>query len=140
MNVPQGKGMNRRRLYTSQPADSGLIARLRTPPIAGGASCGRSPSNASPNSNRYLHVRSFLLASSLALATVAAGSVFRLLGAKDLGVSNDYLTEKMPPMLTDMLNGELAWRQHDGGHTDAPNFKYFIPWASKFLKYERTAR
>jgi (4-O-methyl)-D-glucuronate---lignin esterase len=71
------------------------------------------------------------------MATIAAGSVFKLLGAKDLGVSNDYKTEKMPPVLTDMLNGELAWRQHDGGHTDAPNFKYFIPWASKFLKYER---
>jgi hypothetical protein len=73
------------------------------------------------------------------MATVAAGSVFKLLGAKDIGVSNDYLIEKMPLMLTDMLNGELAWRQHDGGHTDAPNFKYFIPWASKFLKYERKA-
>ena len=53
--------------------------------------------------------------------------------------SNDYMKEKMPPVLTDMLNGELAWRQHDGGHTDAPNFKFFIPWASKFLNYERTA-
>lgn len=73
------------------------------------------------------------------MATVAAGSVFKLLGAKDIGVSNDYQKEKMPPMLTDMLNGELAWRQHDSGHTDAPNFKYFIPWASKFLKYERIA-
>jgi hypothetical protein len=73
------------------------------------------------------------------MATIAAGAVYKLVGAKDLGVSNDYMTEKMPPMLTDMLNGELAWRQHDGGHTDAPNFKYFIPWASKFLKYERTA-
>jgi hypothetical protein len=71
------------------------------------------------------------------MATVAAGSVFKLVGVKDIGVSNDYLAEKMPTMLTDMLNGELAWRQHDGGHTDAPNFKYFIPWASKFLKYER---
>jgi hypothetical protein len=73
------------------------------------------------------------------MATVAAGSVFKLVGAKDIGVSNDYQKEKMPPVLTDMLNGELAWRQHDGGHTDAPNFKYFIPWASKFLKYEKTA-
>jgi hypothetical protein len=72
------------------------------------------------------------------MATIAAGSVYKLLGAKDLGVSNDYMKEEMPPMLTDMLNGELAWRQHDGGHTDAPNYKYFIPWASKFLKYERT--
>ena len=72
------------------------------------------------------------------MATIAAGSVFKLLGVKDLGVSNDYLTEKMPPVNTGLLEGELAWRQHDGGHTDAPNFKYFIPWASKLLKYERT--
>lgn len=72
-------------------------------------------------------------------ATIAAGTVFKLLGAKDLGVSNDYHTEKMPPMLTDMLNGQLAWRQHDGGHTDAPNYKHFIPWASKWLNYEKKA-
>lgn len=72
------------------------------------------------------------------MATVAAGPVFKLLGVKDIGVSNDYQKEKMPPMLTGMLDGELAWRQHDGGHTDAPNFKYFIPWANKFLKHERT--
>ncbi len=71
------------------------------------------------------------------MATVAAGSVYKLLSAKDLGISNDYMKEKMPPMLTDMLDGNLAWRQHDGGHTDAPNFKFFIPWASKFLMYER---
>src|SRR4051794_16106396 len=72
------------------------------------------------------------------MATIAAGAVFKLLGAKDIGVSNDYMTEKMPPVLTGLMNGELAWRQHDGGHTDAPNFKYFIPWASKLLKSEKT--
>jgi hypothetical protein len=71
------------------------------------------------------------------MSTIAAGSAFKLLGANDLGVTNDYMKEKMPPMLTDMLNGQLAWRQHDGGHTDAPNFKSFIPWASKFLQYEK---
>ena len=70
------------------------------------------------------------------MATIAAGAVFKLLGAKDLGVSNDYMKEKMPPVNTGLLGGELAWRQHDGGHTDAPNFKYFIPWASEFLHYE----
>jgi len=67
-------------------------------------------------------------------ATIAAGAVYKLLGAKDLGVSNDYLKEQMPPVLSGLLDGQLAWRQHDGGHTDAPNFKYFIPWATKFLK------
>ena len=73
------------------------------------------------------------------MATVAAGSVFKLLGAKDLGLSNDYMNEKMPPVLTGLLDGELAWRQHDGGHTDAPNFQYFIPWASKMLKYNKSS-
>jgi hypothetical protein len=68
-------------------------------------------------------------------AVVAAGAVFKLLGVRDIGVSNDYLTEKMPPVLTGLLEGELAWRQHDGGHTDAPNFQFFIPWASKLLNY-----
>jgi hypothetical protein len=69
------------------------------------------------------------------MATVAAGEVFKLLGAKDLGVSNNYPTEKMPPVLTGLLDGELAWRQHAGGHTDAPNVKYFIQWAGKKIGY-----
>ena len=69
------------------------------------------------------------------MATVAAGPVFRLLGAKDLGVTDDYRTAKMPPVNKGLLEGQLAWRQHDGGHTDAPNWKYFIPWADKFLDY-----
>jgi hypothetical protein len=67
------------------------------------------------------------------MATVAAQPVFELLGAKGLGVSNDYHTEKMPPVNTGLLDGQLAWRQHDGGHTDAPNMKYFIEWADKFI-------
>jgi hypothetical protein len=57
------------------------------------------------------------------MATVAAQPVFRLLGARTLGVSDDYHTEKMPPTNHGLLDGELAWRQHDGGHTDAPNMK-----------------
>ena len=60
------------------------------------------------------------------MATVAAQPVFRLLGAQDLGVADDYLTAKMPPVNVGLLDGQLAWRQHDGGHTDAPNWKYFL--------------
>ena len=69
------------------------------------------------------------------MATVAAGAVFKLLGVKDIGVSNDYKTEVMPPVNTGLLDGELAWRQHDGGHTDAPNMKYFIEWANKKINF-----
>jgi len=68
------------------------------------------------------------------MAAVAAGPVFRLLGAKDLGTSDDYNKEKMPAVSVSMLDGQLAWRQHDGGHTDAPNWKYFIPWADTIFK------
>ena len=74
------------------------------------------------------------------MAAVAAGPVFRLLGAKDLGTSDNYMTEKMPPVNVSLLDGQLAWRQHDGGHTDGPNWKYFIPWANKFFKRTLPAR
>ena len=57
---------------------------------------------------------------------------------KDLGVSDDYHTAKMPPVNTGLLDGQLAWRQHDGGHTDAPNVKYFIQWADKWVKPKPT--
>jgi hypothetical protein len=67
------------------------------------------------------------------MAAVAAGPVFRLLGAKDLGTSDDYQKEKMPAVNTGLLDGALAWRQHDGGHTDGPNIEHFIKWAEQSL-------
>ncbi len=73
------------------------------------------------------------------MATVAAGSAFRLLGVKDLGITTDFHTAKMPPVNSGLLDGTLAWRQHDGGHTDGPNWKYFIPWAAKQFRYTAPA-
>lgn len=67
------------------------------------------------------------------MAAVAAGSVFRLLGARDLGVGDDYRAAQMPAVNISQMDGKLAWRQHDGGHTDAPNWKYFLPWADKYF-------
>jgi lysophospholipase L1-like esterase len=69
------------------------------------------------------------------MATVAAGAVFRLLGARDLGVAEDYRVAKMPPVNTGLLDGELAWRQHDGGHEDRSNMSFFIAWANRLLGY-----
>ena len=69
------------------------------------------------------------------MAAVAAQPVFRLLGAKDLGVKEDFHVAQMPGVNVSLLDGQLAWRQHNGGHTDAPNWKYFIPWADKFLHH-----
>jgi hypothetical protein len=73
------------------------------------------------------------------MATVAAGPVFRLLGAQDIGAKEDYHTAKMPPVNTELLDGELAWRQHDGGHEDRSNMKYFIAWANKFINHAPAA-
>jgi hypothetical protein len=67
------------------------------------------------------------------MATVAAGPVFRLLGAGDIGEKENYRTATMPPVNTGLLEGELAWRQHDGGHQDRSNMKSFIEWANKML-------
>jgi hypothetical protein len=67
------------------------------------------------------------------MATVDASRVWELLGAPGLGVHEDYHTAKMPPVNDGLLDGKLAWRQHDGGHTDAPNMKYFLSWADKFI-------
>jgi (4-O-methyl)-D-glucuronate---lignin esterase len=68
------------------------------------------------------------------MAAVAATPVYRLLGAEGLDVSGSYLTAAMPPLNQGLLDGQLAWRQDDGGHTDAPNMKYFIGWADKFIR------
>ncbi len=67
------------------------------------------------------------------MAAVAASPIFTLLGAKGLGISEDYHSAQMPPVNVGLLDGQLAWRQHDGGHTDAPNMKYFLKWADGFI-------
>ena len=65
------------------------------------------------------------------MATIAAGRVWTLLGARDLGLGNDYRTAVKPPIGTNLLEGQLAWRQHEGGHTDTPNLPYFLKWADR---------
>jgi hypothetical protein len=62
------------------------------------------------------------------LATVAAGPVYLLLGKKDLGAS------EFPPMETPLIDGDLAYRQHNGGHTPAPNWPTFLTFASRYIK------
>jgi hypothetical protein len=67
------------------------------------------------------------------MAAVAAGPVYRLLGKKDLGTPGNYLTDLMPPINTVLLDGDLAWRQHNGGHTDGPNWPAFLQWAGRYI-------
>jgi hypothetical protein len=62
------------------------------------------------------------------LAAVAAGPVYRLLGARDLGAAT------FPEPLTLVGEGELVFRQHEGGHTPGPNWPYFLEFASRYLE------
>jgi len=66
------------------------------------------------------------------MAAVLATPVYRLLGKNGLDTPGNYITDAMPPVGT-LIGGELAFRQHEGGHTDAPNVKYFIQWADKLI-------
>jgi len=61
------------------------------------------------------------------MAAVAAGPVYKLLGKKDLG------TKVMPPMGTALINGDIAFRQHFGGHTTINNWPTFIKFAEKYF-------
>jgi hypothetical protein len=62
------------------------------------------------------------------MAAVAAGPVFKLLGKKDLG------TTEFPPVETALIDGELAFRQHRGGHTTGPNWPTFLQFAERYTK------
>lgn len=66
-------------------------------------------------------------AKGMFLGGVYAGPVYQLLGKKDLG------TSEQPPIETGLLNGDIAWRQHSGGHTTGPNWPYFIEFASRYF-------
>jgi 6-phosphogluconolactonase (cycloisomerase 2 family) len=61
------------------------------------------------------------------LAAAAAGPVYVLLGKKDLGTTN------FPPIETTLIDGDIAFRQHSGGHTDAPNWPTFLKFAGRYL-------
>jgi len=62
------------------------------------------------------------------MATVAAGPVYRLLGARDLEATT------YPPPLTLLADGDLAFRQHEGGHTPGPNWPYFLDFAARYFE------
>ncbi|HVK06150.1 MAG TPA: hypothetical protein VM490_21955 [Armatimonadaceae bacterium] len=61
------------------------------------------------------------------LAAVAAGPVYKLLGRKDLG------TAEMPPIDAGLIDGDLAFRQHAGGHTTGPNWPTFLTFAGRYF-------
>jgi hypothetical protein len=62
------------------------------------------------------------------LAAVGAGPVYKLLGRQDMG------TTEYPSVETPLIDGEVAFRQHSGGHTPGPNWPTFLTFASRYIK------
>ena len=61
------------------------------------------------------------------MAGVAAGPVYTLLGKKAMNAT------KFPPIET-LVDGDVAFRQHAGGHTDGPNWPTFLRFAERYFK------
>lgn len=62
------------------------------------------------------------------LAAAGADPVYKLLGKKGLG------TTEFPAIETPLIDGEISFRQHSGGHTPGPNWPTFLTFASRYLK------
>jgi len=67
-------------------------------------------------------------AKGMFLAAAGAGPVYKLLGKKDMG------TTAFPLMETPLTGGDVAFRQHSGGHTPGPNWPTFLAFAGRYLK------
>ena len=67
-------------------------------------------------------------AKGMFLAAAGAGPVYKLLGKKDMG------TGEFPTVETPLIDGDVAFRQHSGGHTPGPNWPTFLGFASRYLK------
>jgi len=73
-------------------------------------------------------------AKGMFMAAAGAGPVYRLLGKEDMG------TTEFPPVLTSLVSGEVAFRQHSGGHTPGPNWPTFLEFAGRYIKTSQVAQ
>lgn len=67
-------------------------------------------------------------AKGMFLSGMHAGPVYKLLGKNDMGAN------EFPAQETTLTDGEIAFRQHEGGHTTGPNWPYFIRYASRYFE------
>lgn len=65
-------------------------------------------------------------AKGMFLGAAHAGPVYQLFGKKDLG------TMIFPKIGMPLIDGEIAFRQHAGGHSTGPNWSTWIAWASRY--------
>jgi hypothetical protein len=65
-------------------------------------------------------------AKGMFLGGAMAGPVYELLGKKSMR------TMLFPPQET-LIDGDIAFRQHEGGHSTGPNWPYFIEFAKRYF-------
>ena len=111
------------------PVDNHELIALSAPrPVFVGAGGSVGDGYANPAGDAWADARGMFL------AEVAAGPVYRLLGKRDLG------TAEYPAMESALISGELAFRQHPGGHTPAPNWEPFLEYAGRYLHVAGSAK
>lgn len=72
-------------------------------------------------------------AKGMLLGAVGAGPVYKLLGKESLG------TTEFPPIETALVDGDIGFRRHSGGHTTGPNWPTFLTFASRYLHTSNAA-
>ena len=108
--------------WNDLPVDSHeLVAMCAPRPVF--LSAGKGGYDAEPGGDSWVDAKGTFLAG------VGAGPVYKLLGKKDMGAT------EFPPIET-LVGGDadVAFRQHSSGHTDGPNWPFFLDFAAKHLK------
>ncbi|HET7219325.1 MAG TPA: hypothetical protein VFJ02_14810 [Vicinamibacterales bacterium] len=112
--------------WDTMPVDSHELIALCAPrPVF--LSAGNNPGPVNPDGTVPIN-DAWVDAKGSFLAAVGAGPVYNLLGAKDLG------TTTFPPIDTAIIDGDLGFRQHTGGHTPAPTWPTFIEFAARHFE------
>ena len=107
--------------WNDLPVDSHELITLCAPrPVF--LSAGKGGYDAEPGGDSWVDAKGTFLAG------VGAGPVYELLGKKGLG------TSEFPQIETLIATGDVAFRQHSSGHTDQPNWPYFLDFASQHMR------
>jgi hypothetical protein len=106
--------------WNDLPVDSHeLIAMCAPRPVF--LSAGKGGYDAEPGGDSWVDAKGTFMSGA------AAGPVYKLLGKKDMG------TSVYPTPETLLADGDVAFRQHSSGHTDVPNWPYFLDFAGKHM-------
>ncbi len=109
--------------WNDLPVDSHeLIAMCAPRPVF--LSAGKGGYDAEPGGDSWVDAKGTFLAGA------GAGPAYELLGKKPLGVA------EFPPIETLIDTGSIAFRQHASGHTDQPNWLYFLDFAARHMSLQ----